>query len=67
MSDIHIHHPYNQAPADTETWDTKAMQEVFTVVGFVAGSVAVTRKSDGVQGSLEFNGMPRVYHTFRAD
>jgi len=65
MSGIHINHPVNPAPADATTWDTAAMQEEFTVTGFCAPFVDVTRKSDGVRGTLEFNGSPRVYHTFK--
>lgn len=67
MSDIHINHPVNPAPADAQTWDTAAMQAEFDVSGFCAPFVEVTRKADGVKGTLEFDGMPRVYHTFRPD
>jgi len=66
MSGIRINHPVNPAPANEQTWDTTQLQEEFTVTGFGGGLVTVTRKSDGVEGSLEFNGTPRVYHSFRA-
>lgn len=33
---------------------------------FLAGFVAVTRKSDGVKGTLAFDHEPRDYHTFIA-
>lgn len=62
---IHINHPVNPAPDGEKTWDTAAMQEAFTVDSFGGGMVFVTRKSDGVKGTLEFNGAPRVYHSFR--
>ena len=65
MSGIHINHPVNPPPADAQTWTTAEMQETFTVSGFGGGMVDVTRKSDGQRGTLEFNGQPRVYHTFR--
>ena len=65
MSGIHINHPVNPAPADVQTWDTTALQQEFSVDGFGGGMVVVTRKADGVKGTLEFNGSPRVYHTFK--
>lgn len=65
MSDIQINHPHNPAPAEAPTWTTAEMQAEFTVTGFGGGLVFVTRKADGAQGTLEFNGSPRVYHTWR--
>lgn len=62
---IEINHPRNPAPTNAPTWDTESMQAEFTVQGFGGGMVFVTRKSDGIEGTLEFNGMPRQYHTFR--
>ena len=47
-----------------DVWDTQESQEVFTFVGFGAPFVAVTRKSDGARGSLEFQHMPRFYFNF---
>ena len=49
------------AATDDPTWSTAELQEEFEVLGFAAPFVAVRRKSDGQQGSLEFTHMPRVY------
>jgi len=65
MSDVRINHPVNPAPAGEQTWTTAEMQEEFTVSGFCAPYVEVTRKSDGATGLLAFNGQPRVYHSFK--
>ena len=48
----------------SKTWDTKALQEDFEVLGFQAPFVVVIRKADRVKGSLEFTHMPRVYFNF---
>ena len=48
------------------TWTTDELQREFTVIGFGFGYCAVERKSDGVKGSLDFGGSPRVYHSFHA-
>jgi hypothetical protein len=45
-------------------WDTKQLQEDFVVHSFLAPIVRVTRKSDGVSGTLEFTHSPRVYFNF---
>ncbi len=63
---IHINHPINPADDGDQTWDTAALQDEFTVDSFGGGLVVVTRKADGVRGTLEFNGRPRVYHSFCA-
>lgn len=47
-----------------EVLDTKAMTEKYTVEGFSAPYVVVTRKEDGQRGSLVFNHMPRFYYGF---
>lgn len=47
-----------------QVWDTTELQEDFTVHGFQAPCVVVTRKSDGVKGTLEFTHMPRFYFDF---
>jgi hypothetical protein len=60
-----INHPVNPAPTDSKTWNTDELQRDFAVTGFMAGMVFVTRKSDGVDGTLQFNGNPRVYHSFQ--
>ena len=61
---IQINHPTNPAPDEAQTWTTEELQRDFTVVSFLYGLVAVIRKSDGQPGTIEFNGMPRVYHSF---
>lgn len=48
-------------------YTTAEMQEHFTVVGFMAPFVVVTRKSDGKTGSMEFTHSPRVYFGFKED
>lgn len=48
-----------------QVWDTKQLQEEFSVEGFQAPFVVVRRKSDGVRGSLEFQHMPRYYFSFK--
>jgi hypothetical protein len=46
-------------------WNTQELQEDFEVLGFVAPFVVVNRKSDGVQGTLEFTHAPRVYFNWQ--
>lgn len=59
-----INHPINPAPENGQTWTTDELTAEFTVNNFVAGMVFVTRKSDGSSGVLQFNGNPRIYHSF---
>lgn len=47
-----------------KTWTTDEMQKDFTVHGFGHGFCFVTRKSDNVEGSLDFTHMPRFYFGF---
>ena len=47
-----------------QLWDTREMQETYSVSGFMAPFVGVTRKSDGVKGTLMFSHSPRFYHSF---
>lgn len=47
-----------------KVWDTAEMSAEFSVEGFMAPFVVVTRKSDGVRGSLEFSSRPRFYFNF---
>ena len=66
-------------PADTQTvrqdleddlgqvWDTSELQRDYEVIGFAAPFVKVTRRSDGVAGTLEFTHMPRFYYRFASD
>jgi hypothetical protein len=45
-------------------FDTRELQEKFSVEGFMAPFVSVTRKSDGAKGALEFQHYPRLYFGF---
>jgi hypothetical protein len=49
-----------------QVWDTGQLQDDFEVIGFSAPLVVVRRKSDGVKGSLMFQGSPRFYFGFEA-
>ena len=49
-----------------QVWDTAEMQQDFTVSGFGAPLIVVTRKSDNVKGSLYFQHNPRFYWGFQA-
>lgn len=53
-------------PAADQTWTTDQLREEFVVQGFSAGLCVVKRKSDGLVGSLDFGGYPRIYHSFVA-
>ena len=44
-----------------QVWDTKQLQEDFTVKSFLAPFVMVVRKSDGKEGLLLFTHRPRFY------
>jgi hypothetical protein len=48
-------------------WSTAEMAEEFTVQGFMAPFVVVTRKRDGKVGTLEFTHSPRWYFNFVED
>lgn len=43
------------------------MQEEFDALGFMSPLIVVSRKSDGVKGSLEFSHSPRFYFNWQAD
>ena len=43
------------------------MQKDYSVSGFAAPFVVVTRKSDGVKGTLAFSHRPRRYHSWSPD
>jgi len=47
-----------------QLWDTQELQAEFSVEGFMAPFVSVTRKSDGAKGMLTFSHRPRFYHSF---
>ncbi len=50
-----------------QAWNTEELSQDFEVIGFLAPFVVVSRKSDGVKGSLEFQHRPRIYFNFKPD
>lgn len=48
-------------------WSTDEAQDIFKFEGFCYGIAVVTRKEDGVRGSLNFTHQPRVYFGFVPD
>lgn len=50
-----------------QRWTTEEMSRDFTVQSFMAPFVFVTRRADGVRGTLEFTHSPRFYFNFRPD
>ncbi len=48
-----------------QLWDTKELQEDYSVEGFAAPFVMVVRKSDGLKGLLMFSHSPRFYHSWK--
>jgi hypothetical protein len=50
-----------------QVWSTGEMQQDFDAIGFMAPLIVVSRKSDGVKGSLEFCSSPRFYFNFEAN
>lgn len=47
-----------------EVWTTNEMTAAFEVMGFAYGCCVVVRKKDKQRGSLDFNHLPRYYHSF---
>jgi hypothetical protein len=47
-----------------QVWDTQQLSDDFEVLGFMAPLVVVRRRSDGVKGSMMFQGSPRFYFGF---
>jgi hypothetical protein len=54
------------ATPEAERMTTEQMVTLYDVIGFSAPYVVVTRKADGVRGSLVFTHSPRVYFGWRA-
>ncbi len=48
-----------------QVWSTQELSQDFEVIGFLAPLIAVRRKSDGKNGSLEFQHSPRFYFGFK--
>jgi len=59
--------PQRDLAEANERWTTEEMTRAFEVLFFAAPFVIVRRRSDGVEGSLEFTHSPRVYFNWRAD
>ncbi len=59
--------PYVDLARADQRWTTDQVRELFDVHSFLAPFCFVTRKSDGVKGSLEFTHSPRVYFNFTPD
>lgn len=50
-----------------QTWTTTQLQEDYVVHAFLSPFVQVTRKSDGVRGTLMFDHAPRIYYGFEPE
>ena len=50
-----------------DVWDTSQLQEHFSVLGFCAPFCVVSRKTDGVRGSVLFQHSPRFFHSFKPE
>jgi len=48
-----------------KVWSTTELTTEYSVEGFMAPYVVVTRKEDSVRGSLEFQHHPRYYFNFK--
>jgi len=46
-------------------WNTEELRRDFDVRAFLAPYVVVTRRSDGVKGTLQFQHRPRFYFDFQ--
>lgn len=47
-----------------QVWTTEQLRTEFEVLGFMAPVVVVRRRSDGQEGSLEFQNSPRFFFNF---
>jgi hypothetical protein len=50
-----------------QVWNSDELRRDFSVTGFAAPLVVVTRRSDGAVGTLTFQHIPRLYYDWRAD
>ena len=50
-----------------QVWGTDEMRADFDALGFMAPYIVVSRKSDGVKGSLQFQHEPRLYYSFKPE
>jgi len=60
-------HPQREAEKAERKLTTDELRAEYEVLGFLAPFVHVRRKSDGVEGSLEFTHSPRFYFNFVED
>ena len=51
-------------PEEQHEWTTAELTRDFEVLGFLAPFVAVKRKRDRVEGSLQFDHSPRKYYNW---
>lgn len=59
--------PWRQWVTDTDmsVWTTTDVSHEFSIEGFATPFLIVKRKSDGVRGTVEWTGNPKVYFDFR--
>lgn len=50
-----------------QVWNTDEMRNEFDALGFMAPYIIVSRKADGVKGSLQFQHEPRLYYSFEPE
>ena len=48
-----------------QVWDKDQLRQDFEVLQFAAPMVIVTRRADGVRGTIYFTHMPRFYYSFQ--
>ncbi len=57
-------HPEQALANAKKRWNSEELSRDFIVHGFMAPYVVVTRKSDNLEGTLEFTHSPRFYFNF---
>lgn len=50
-----------------QVWNTRQLQEEFSVEAFLAPVAVVRRRSDGVRGTVYFQHSPRFFFDFSAE
>ena len=50
-----------------KVYNTAEMQADFEAIGFMSPFIMVKRRSDGVEGTLEFTHLPRFYFNFQTN
>ena len=46
-------------------WSAEQLLRDFRILGYGTSYVAVVRKTDGTEGTLQFSGTPRTYFDFQ--